>query len=75
MAFINHYDSNHSIIITTQNGCTALYVAAQSGYTKTVNELISKGAHLDIPTRVSSVGINNITKLIIMFVSPLVIRH
>ena len=43
------------IIMRTQNGCTALYVAAQSGYTKTVNELISKGAHLDIPTRVSDV--------------------
>ena len=49
------YTVYDSMIITTQNGCTALYVAAQSGYTKTVNELISKGAHLDIPTRVSNI--------------------
>ncbi|XP_065918988.1 ankyrin repeat domain-containing protein 29-like [Dysidea avara] len=43
--------NDNDINAQSNNGCTALYVAAQSGYTKTVNELISKGAQLDIPTR------------------------
>ena len=48
----------HDFLFThSQNNCTPLYMASQSGYTKTVNELISKGAQVDVPTLVSEITV------------------